>query len=58
MPFELYCPTTVKPVTNGTFEIQNLKFQQKQNESHESYFGEATPEEIIDEINISELTSQ
>ena len=41
MTFEVHCPTTVKAVTNGTFETQNLKFQQKQNESHESYFGEA-----------------
>ena len=25
MPFELYCPTTVKSVTNGTFEIPKFK---------------------------------
>ena len=28
MPFEVYCPTTVKSVTNGAFKIQNfLKFK-------------------------------
>ena len=41
MSFEVCCPTTVKSVTNGKFEMQNLKFQPKQNESPESYFGEA-----------------
>ena len=28
MPFEEYCHTTVKSVTNGAFEIQNFKFKQ------------------------------
>ena len=27
MPFEVYCPVTVKSVTNGAFEIQNFKFK-------------------------------
>ena len=62
MTFEVHCPTTVKSVTNGTFETQNLKFQQKQNvmnlilERQNRKFSKI-PQEIMDERNISELTS-
>ena len=49
MPLEVYCPTTVKSVTNGAFEIclnnfkyyqsshAKRKFQPRQNKSQEMY---------------------
>ena len=28
MPYEVYCPTTVKSLTNGAFEMQSFNFKQ------------------------------
>ena len=60
MPFEVYCPTTVKSVTKGTFQIKISSFRRKvmnHNLERQNRKLGKTPEEIMDEINISELIS-